>query len=73
MEEEMLAACSALIIVAILKEKKRKPREIWVKKWLMKRDKKSAYNTILQELRLDDKANFRRYLRMNILDGLAFP
>ena len=65
MEEEMLAACSALIIVAILRKKKRKPREIWVKKWLMKRDKKSAYNTILQELRLDDKANFRRYLRMN--------
>ena len=36
-----------------------------MKSWLAKRDRKGAYNNILQEIRLDDKENYRRYLRMN--------
>ena len=65
-KQEIVAACSAVIIAgALLKKKKRKPRKWWVRIWLAARDKKSAYNNILQELRLDDKDYFRRYLRMN--------
>ena len=58
-----VAACSA-IIIAMLK-KKRKPREVWMKSWLINKDTKSAYNTILEEFRLDDRESFRRYLRMD--------
>ena len=65
-KQEIVAACSAVIIAgALLKKKKRKPRKWWVRIWLAARDKKSAYNNILQELQLDDAEIFRRYLRMN--------
>ena len=69
-----VAACSAIIIASALLKKKRKPRKVWMKSWLINRDTKSAYNTILQEeFRLDDRENFRRYLRMNtgIFDELV--
>jgi hypothetical protein len=36
-----------------------------VKNWLAERENKGAYNNIIQELRLDDQENYRRYLRMN--------
>ena len=36
-----------------------------MKSWLAERERKGAYNNILQELRLDDQENFRRYIRMN--------
>ena len=49
----------------LLKKKKRKPRKVWVKRWLINRDTKSVYNNILRELRLDDMENLRRYLRIN--------
>ena len=33
--------------------------------WLLRRDEKSAYQNILQELRQEDAEHFRRYLHMN--------
>ena len=42
-----------------------KKRTQWVKSWLAERDRKGAYNNIIQELRVDDNENYRRYLRMN--------
>ena len=36
-----------------------------MKDWLRERDTKGAYANILQELRLNDYDNFRKYLRMN--------
>ena len=48
------------------KEKKSKrQKSIWMKPWLKNRNNKSAYNNILPELLLNDKEEFRRYLRMN--------
>ena len=35
------------------------------KPWLKNRLRKSAYQNIFQELRLKDKEEFRRYLRIN--------
>ena len=32
---------------------------------MAERDRKGAYNNIIQELRVDDNENYRRYLRMN--------
>ena len=63
-DNSVVAACAAIIIAAVLK-KKRKKRLVWVKTWLLERDRKGAYNNIIQELRLDDIENYRRYLRMN--------
>ena len=40
-------------------------RSIWAKEWLMQRNSKSVYFNILQELRLQDAENVRKYLHMN--------
>ena len=45
------------------KEKSR--RKIWTQEWLLIGNKRGAYNGILNELRLTDKEDFRKYLRMN--------
>ena len=39
---------------------------IWQRDWLAARDQQSAYYNILQELRLEDAENYRKYLRMNV-------
>ena len=36
-----------------------------MKDWLHEMDTKGAYANILQELHLNDRDNFRKYLRMN--------
>ena len=46
-------------------KKKRRKRRYWVKPWLEKRYKRSAYNGILTEMRLHNQEDFRKYLRMN--------
>ena len=40
-------------------------RKIWTQEWLLKRNERGANNGILNELRLTDKGDFRKYLRMN--------
>ena len=40
-------------------------RKIWTREWLLKGNESGAYNGILNELRLTDKEEFRKYLRMN--------
>ena len=47
------------------KAKKSRNRKTWMKYWPHERDTKRAYADILQELRLDDHENFRKYLDMN--------
>ena len=37
-----------------------------MKDWLRERDTKGAYGKILQELRLNDHENFRKYFRLNV-------
>ena len=65
-KNDLVIVSATLIIANILRSrKKNKKRKMWVKSWLLRRDEKSAYQNILQELRLEDAENFRRYLRMN--------
>ena len=45
--------------------KKGKKRSVWMKPWLKNHLRPSAYQNIFQKLRLKDKEEFRRYLRMN--------
>ena len=47
------------------KAKKSRNWKTWMKDWLHERDTKGAYANILQELHLNDRDNFRKYLRMN--------
>ena len=52
-------------VIMELDTKKKSRRKIWTRKWLLKRKERGAYNGILNELRLTDKEDFRKYLRMN--------
>ena len=45
--------------------KKRRKRRVWVRPWIEKRERKGAYYSIIADLRLTDKEDFRKYLRMN--------
>ena len=63
-DDSAVTFCAAIIIDAALK-KKRKKRLVWMKTWLLERGRKGAYNNIIQELRLENMENYRRYLRMN--------
>ena len=45
--------------------KKKEKRSVWMKPWLKNLIRASAYQNIFQELRLKDKEEFRRYLRIN--------
>ena len=51
--------------IFLKRKRQRKRRSCWVKEWLNRRNSLSAYQTILSELRLNDRECFRRYLRMN--------
>ena len=65
-KNDLVIVSATLIIANILRSrKKNKKRKMWVKSWLLRRDEKSAYQNILQELRLEDAEHFRRYLRTN--------
>ena len=44
--------------------KKKRQRKVWVKQWL-KRKEQSTYVTLINEFRLRDQEEFRKYLRMN--------
>ena len=65
MERRKVAACIILFESQKKKLKNKKKRTCWVRDWLKQRQEKSAYANILSELRLSDREEFRRYLRMN--------
>lgn len=42
-----------------------RPREIWQKQWLAKRDDLSVHHNILKELKLQNGENYRQYLKLD--------
>ena len=50
-------------VIMELDRKKKSRRKIWTREWLLKENERGAYNGILNELRLTDKEDFRKYLR----------
>ena len=69
-EDEEMAACTLAICASVIHQRKKscekkRQRAEWVQDWLMLRDERSAYNMIMEELRLQDAESFRKYLRMN--------
>ena len=45
--------------------KQRRKRRQWVRPWIRKRDSKGKYYSIINDLRLTDKEDFRKYPQMN--------
>ena len=41
-------------VIMVLDPKKKSRRKIWTQEWLLKRNKRGAYNGILNELRLNE-------------------
>eukprot|EP00795_Rhopilema_esculentum_P017072 gene17072-8590_t len=58
------AAC-AILIVCALRMKRKKIRKVWCKEWLQKREDTSLYTGLVSELRLADREDYRRFMRMN--------
>ena len=52
-------------VIMELDMKKKSRWKIWTREWLLKRDERGAYSGILNELRLTNKEDFRKHLRMN--------
>ena len=42
----------------------RREKEVWTRKWLLTRDKKGACSQIVEELRVEDKPEYKKYFRM---------
>ena len=68
-ERNKKVAMTTLIIGYLLKLKyqikERKKQHWWVKNWLKRRGKTGIYNALVSELALEDKDNYRMYMRMS--------
>ena len=65
-EEERVAACCVLIACALkIKKKGRRKGNVWVKPWLQARSERALYSSLVEELKLADKGDYRRFMRMN--------
>ena len=61
-DEETTAVIVALLVVK--KNKKKRKRSVWVKPWLRRRINLGLYETLPQELRLEDKSEYKKLLGM---------
>lgn len=62
-EEELAKVCMELTCQR--KQKKRKPRKTWVKKWVAKREHEGFCEKLLRELRDEEPTLYRNFLRMS--------
>ena len=58
------AAC-AILIGCALKIKNQRKRTVWCKDWLQRRDDSGLYTRLVNELKLADRGDYRRFMRMN--------
>ena len=70
-EDDMLLLGGALWFL-YLRRKERAQRSIWCREWLLRRDDLGAYETLIKELREEDKKSFINFLRVSpgIFEGL---
>ena len=64
-DRRRVAALVAVVAIMRRKISKRRRKSIREKEWLKRREEKSVYRHLLEELRLEDPQNYRRYLRMD--------
>ena len=62
-EEVLVKVLTAAAACVVEEEKERKKREVWVKPWLLRRER-SSFSTIFRELGCEDENLFRNYLRI---------
>ena len=68
MDSDSECAAAAIVVAVLLKRRKRskhKKRSAWVKPWLQKRTQFGIYDTLLQELRLQEEEDYKKFLRMS--------
>ena len=54
LEISYMLFCASYTVIIELDTKKKSRKEIWTRKWLLKRNERGAYNGILNELRLNE-------------------
>ena len=54
LEIAYMSFCASYAVIIELNTKRKSRRKIWTREWLLKRNKKGAYNGILNELRLNE-------------------
>ena len=59
-----ISAAVDVVVICKRRKRKRKAKEVWEREWL-KRTERGVYRQLLEELRLEDEENYRRYLRMD--------
>lgn len=59
------AVAAMAIAMAALKKKRRRRRQCWTRQWILRRPSKGAYAMLNEELRLEDPASYKNYLRMD--------
>ncbi|XP_033104337.1 uncharacterized protein LOC117106923 [Anneissia japonica] len=69
-QEELAAVC--LIAGIMLKrkrerEEKKKEKRMWIKPWLERRNELGACETLMRELRSEDRKGFENYIRMDYM------
>ena len=60
-----ISAAVAVAIICKRRKRKRKTKEVWEREWFRRRSERGVYRQLLEELRLEDEENYRRYLRMD--------
>ena len=67
--EECVALYVCILCTLILRRRLRRlrvrPRRMWSRAWLQRRRARSCYNTLLQELRVEDIDEYKNYMRMS--------
>ena len=63
-ENENLLFLAGAYWFVFLRRKKISERSIWCREWLLRRDDLGAYDTLLSELREEDKKSFINFLRV---------
>ena len=53
LELAYMSLCTSYTVIMELDTKKKSRRKVWAREWLLKRNKRGAYNEILNELRLN--------------------
>ena len=53
LELAYMSFCISYTVIMELDTKKKSRRKVWTREWLLKRNKRGAYNEILNELRLN--------------------
>ncbi len=69
-EEDEKAVAAILLAFAIMtresqSQRKTRRRSCWTKSWLLCSDEQNIYKGLVNELKLADRADYRRFLRMN--------